>query len=332
LPWWFRRAPKDGSETAETGCMALHPFPASVASSLVEGYCADFIQLSASLAQTLEQMSVRDIDIEASRGSLKIMERGMRELADAIGEMLVKAPILSVAEEARAKVRKVKLAESVPEAADLDGLAEPIVPVEHPETGLAGATVETSEPAAPAPAPKPARNPDQHWDQRIDGKAPAMVGTAASMPLSSVFQFLGRMQKTGILTVLMPEETMTFELVDGYVEFTTTDSPRTEERLGELLTAMGFAWADHVEELARKQSGNRRLGSVLAGEQIVSNGQLAEALERQVHLRFQRALNCTEASYTFHEVPRPVNDGRIRLRPSELLFETRGPHTAQQPA
>lgn len=312
--------------------MALHSFPASVASSLVEGYCADFIQLSASLAQTLEQMSVRDIDIEASRRSLKIMERGMRELADAIGEMLVKAPILSVAEEARAKVRKVKQAESGPEATDLDGLAEPIVPVEHPEASPTGEAVETSESAAPVPTPKAGRNPHEHWDQRIDGRAPAMVGTVDSMPLSSVFQFLGRMQKTGILTVLMPEETMTFELVDGYVEFTTTDSPRTEERLGELLTAMGFAWADHVENLARKNTGSRRLGSVLAGEQIVSNGQLAEALERQVHIRFQRALGCNDASYTFHEVQRPVNDGRIRLRPSELLFETRGPQAAQQPA
>ena len=310
--------------------MALHPFPASVASSLVEGYCADFIQLSASLAQTLEQMSVRDIDVEDCRNSLKIMERGMRELADAIGEMLVKAPILSVAEEARIRVRKVKQAESEVLPADADSTGEPVVAIEPQASGSS----QSGEQAATADAvpAKPARNPHEHWDQRIDGKAPAMVGTVDSMPLASVFQFLGRMQKTGILTVLMPEETMTFELVDGYVEFTTTDSPRTEERLGELLTAMGFAWADHVEELARKQSGNRRLGSVLAGEQIVSNGQLAEALERQVHLRFQRALNCTEASYTFHEVPRPVNDGRIRLRPSELLFETRGPHTAQQPA
>ena len=310
--------------------MALHPSPASVASSLVEGYCADFIQLSASLAQTLEQMSVRDIDVEDCRNSLKIMERGMRELADAIGEMLVKAPILSVAEEARIRVRKVKQAESEVLPADADSTGEPVVAIEPQASGSS----QSGEQAATADAvpAKPARNPHAHWDQRIDGKAPAMVGTVDSMPLASVFQFLGRMQKTGILTVLMPEETMTFEMVDGCVEFTTTDAPRAEERLGELLTAMGFAWADHVETIARKTTGNRRLGSVLAGEQIVSNGQLAEALERQVHIRFQRALHCNEASYTFHEVPRPVNDGRIRLRPSELLFESRGQQPAQQPA
>lgn len=310
--------------------MALHPFPASVAASLVEGYCADFIQLSASLAQTLEQMSVREIDIEDCRRSLKIMERGMRELADAIGEMLVKAPILSVAEEARSRVRKLKQAEAEAPPTDAEATEEPVVTI---EPQAADALQVTEQAAAPEAVPaKPVRNPHEHWDQRIDGKAPAMVGTVDSMPLASVFQFLGRMQKTGILTVLMPEETMTFELVDGCVEFTTTDAPRTDERLGELLTAMGFAWADHVENIARKTTGNRRLGSVLAGEQIVSNGQLAEALERQVHIRFQRALHCNEASYTFHEVPRPVNDGRIRLRPSELLFESRGQQATQQPA
>lgn len=312
--------------------MALHPFPASVASSLVEGYCADFIQLSASLAQTLEQMSVREIPIEDCRHSLKIMERGMRELADAIGEMIVKTPILSVAEEARMRVRKVKQAEAEADdpTVDAESTGEPVVAI---EPQAADASQPAEQAAAPDAVPaKPVRNPHEHWDQRIDGKAPAMVGTVDSMPLSSVFQFLGRMQKTGVLTVLMPEETMTFELVDGCVEFTTTDAPRAEERLGELLTAMGFAWADHVESIARKTTGSRRLGSVLAAEQIVSNGQLAEALERQVHIRFQRALHCSGASYTFHEVPRPVNDGRIHLRPSELLFESRGQQPAQQPA
>ena len=62
--------------------------PASAASTLVEGYCSDFIQLSASLAQTLEQVSMRNLPLGASRGSLQRVEQGMRELSDAIAILL----------------------------------------------------------------------------------------------------------------------------------------------------------------------------------------------------------------------------------------------------
>ncbi len=62
--------------------------PASAASTLVEGYCGDFIQLSASLAQTLEQVSMRNLPLGASRGSLERVEQGMRELSDAIAILL----------------------------------------------------------------------------------------------------------------------------------------------------------------------------------------------------------------------------------------------------
>ena len=63
-------------------------FPSSAASSLVSGYCDDFVALAATMAQTLEQVAMRNLPLGDNRRSLDRVEKGMRELADAIRSML----------------------------------------------------------------------------------------------------------------------------------------------------------------------------------------------------------------------------------------------------
>lgn len=78
----------DGA-SADKECMAgRSDFPASAAASLVQGYCDDFVQLAATMAQTLEQVSMRGLELGDGRESLARVERGMRDLADAIQAML----------------------------------------------------------------------------------------------------------------------------------------------------------------------------------------------------------------------------------------------------
>ena len=82
--------------------------PASAASTLVEGYCSDFIQLSASLAQTLEQVSMRNLPLGASRGSLERVEKGMRELSDAIAILLRETDRNAEANKLEARARAIR--------------------------------------------------------------------------------------------------------------------------------------------------------------------------------------------------------------------------------
>lgn len=67
-------------------------FPASAANSLIQGYCEDFVGFAAVLAQTLEQVSMRNIDLKPCRGDLERIENGMRNLADAIRDLLQRQP------------------------------------------------------------------------------------------------------------------------------------------------------------------------------------------------------------------------------------------------
>ena len=56
----------------------------STANSLIDGYCDDFIALAAVLAQTLEQASLRGIDITDNVEKLRRISAGMNGLSAAI--------------------------------------------------------------------------------------------------------------------------------------------------------------------------------------------------------------------------------------------------------
>jgi hypothetical protein len=73
---------------ADSPRMQVAQFPAAAANSLIEGYCDDFISLAVVLAQTLEQVSMRNIDISRSSEHLSRIESGMRGLSQAIQELL----------------------------------------------------------------------------------------------------------------------------------------------------------------------------------------------------------------------------------------------------
>src|SRR5688572_29518403 len=92
--------------------MQVGHFPASAASSLIQGYCDDFVSLATILAQTLEQVSMRGISLEHSRPPLQRIEKGMRELADAIRELLDRGH--TAAEPAPAPVKEGKAKDAAP--------------------------------------------------------------------------------------------------------------------------------------------------------------------------------------------------------------------------
>jgi len=416
--------------------MQVGQFPASAANSLIEGYCDDFVSLAAILAQTLEQVSMRGIGFDASRPSLQRIEKGMRELADGIQEMLNRGSLTQKFENVlpQNKDRVATPPEPAPAPAPSPMAQGPLPPrnaparvapntnaqpsrpaptpapaapapsprpaageplrarsgptapsstAPAPQTRTAPPAQPTPTPAQPGPTPAPQRNATQPTQplapaqatptastasgvapratqppastpsQRPPGAGPAtapppatpapsrgaaapqppqptrragkpegLCGTARSMPLVSVFQFLGRTRKSGTLHVNLGEEIVAFEFVNGCIEFTASNQCPVNERLGELLVELGFCTRDRLAPVLAKVgvSSAHRLGHLVVEERIVSNGQVLEALEAQVLHRYHRVCQFPEAVYEFDPGPRAPGDGRIRIAPFELTM------------
>jgi hypothetical protein len=398
-------------------------FPASAASSLIEGYCGDFVSLAAVLAQTLEQVSIRGIDIERSRPALERTERGMRQLAEAIQDLLQKLPRQHATAtpepiEAPESPRAAAPAATIPSDAVNDphlldfttsapGAARPPAPASMPTdaaadqrtergNGRSGKTTSLrvdmrppelqspdapastpapkaratepptalarprpnglatppapSEPAPPPPSqpttgrtetrivaapsnrpraatgplPKPApppaaapSHPSRPGGRRDTAKPEGIKGNSQSMPLLSVFQFLGRLRKVGTMKVTLPGEEILFELENGCVSFTSSDHCPREERLGELLIeADACSRADVDRVLAKVDAGSTELfGQLAIHENIVTKEQVLLALEEQVRRRFTRACRHTDANYEFLQDVRNSIEHRFRIQP-----------------
>jgi hypothetical protein len=308
--------------------MQVGQFPASAANSLIQGYCDDFVSLAAVMAQTLEQVSIRGIKLDHSRPALERIERGMLALASAIHEMLERGTAPAALAHPVPGEQKEPPAASPTNPVQVAASTAPVPPRQR--------TAPTAPPAAPPAAPKPpARLPSppppvartrpspvvQHQATRspvsISPSAPretrteTLRGTNRSMPLLSVFQFLGRMRKSGTMFVFSGDEKLAFEFANGLIQSTASDQCPPGERLGELLVERGSCTAETLAPIVA------RLG--VSSTQML--GQVLEGLEDQVKRRFQRVCNDPDVSYQFEEGRRPPGDGRIRIAPFELAFE-----------
>lgn len=348
--------------------MQVAQFPASAANSLIEGYCDDFVSLAAVLAQTLEQVTMRGITLSSSRAPLERIETGMRQLADAIQDLLqrqpakpprpapapaaapapppapapsaTKAPSPPPATRPAPAAPRMNLGPSFgpgsprpapsPAPAPPHQPAQPAQPSQStqppPRLAPAGTRTTTNRDLSRTPAtPTPPRASQGNQAGAQPGQQPArpgaLRGNNQSMPVRSVFQFLGRMRKSGTFTVHIDHEVLTFEFQNGCVVSTTSSQGAPNERLGELLVELGFCERSALEAALQQQdAAGERLGQFVIAERVASNGQVLEALELQVRRRFARACECRDASYEFLEGERLLDDGRIRIAPMELNF------------
>lgn len=304
----------------------LQAFPASAACSLVSGYCSDFIDLAATMAQTLEQVTMRSLDIGASKEQLARVEKGMRALADAIGEVLAKldgdkppkglkpaAPSSIASSPSRVvPVTPVKASSPKlpPQRADLPARPAPDAPTSRP---AASAPPASSAPvvrggAAAASNPTPPTAPGS-----ANGE---LQGSTDTLPMRSVFQFLGRTRKTGHLHVTCGRERIRFEFVDGCMVGTSSTASAPDELLGTIFVELGIVTAPQIETHVKQYGdGRQRLGSALVQARLVTESQLADAVDRQTTRRFQRVVGQKQATYVFEPEAEQTERGiRIRSR------------------
>ncbi len=153
----------------------------------------------------------------------------------------------------------------------------------------------------------------------------SLCGNNMSMPIASVFQFLENAQKHGTLTVQLPGETLTFGFREGLVTMCDSTNRDLGDRLGDILTRTQCHDTVRLVEMieAAAYEGSPELGELLVQEGLATNGQVMDALEEQARRRYRRACESGQAIYEFLEREVPSTDGRIRLSPMELAFESR---------
>jgi len=278
----------------------LQAFPPSAAASLVSGYCADFIDLAANMAQTLEQVTMRGLDIGDSSEQLARVERGMRALADAIQDALGKVGQMPQNAVATAATPKSVIA------------TKPAVAVAQPKPAAqqaARVTPPTAQPTANS-APKPA-NP---YRVQVPSSATTLQGSTETLPMRSVFQFLSRTRKNGVLHVSLDQEKVRFQFVDGCLVGTSSTQSPANEGLGNVLVELGFVAASEVAPIVKQHGdGKQRLGATLVQMGRISHEQLAQAVELQTSRRFQRLVSCKKATYEFH-AESDQGEGGMRIR------------------
>lgn len=153
----------------------------------------------------------------------------------------------------------------------------------------------------------------------------SLRGRNASMPLPALFHMLERGRKTGVLTVDLEHDVLAFEFERGLLQSCVAKNVPEDERLCNLLDEIGSHDPKAIELMLDQAEGKTGLyaGEVLVRHGLVTNGQLQQALEEQLFLRFRRASQAAEGRYEFRECEHRPTDGRIKIAPMELTFRLR---------
>ncbi|MBM4061411.1 MAG: hypothetical protein FJ265_10020 [Planctomycetes bacterium] len=326
--------------------MQVGQFPASAATSLIEGYCDDFVSLAAVLAQTLEQVSIRGIKLEPSRRHLERLEHGMREMAEAIRELLASGRVSSDFEVALGRPKKEPPpAAPAPAAPRPQPPPPPVPPVQrlqaqapNPARGPGSQPpprASQTQPHRPAvapprsPAPQPPAPRAAAPTQRPAPAAPqppapaphAARAPAAASPMQVAFLALERDRRTGTLYVQASRETIAFEFVDGCIVHSASDGLVADERLGDLLVELGACTRERLAgtfaRLAPEEG--QLLGEAIVRDGVATNLQVIAALELQVQKRVCRACTSPHVHFDFAEGELRPEDGRVRIAPSTCL-------------
>lgn len=329
--------------------MQVGQFPASAANSLIQGYCDDFVSLAAILAQTLEQISMRGLNFDGSRPALQRIEHGMRNLADAIADLLARGKVTGDLSTSLQNGPPPNASPPAPRPAAAPATARPAAAATRPANDVARGPAARAPappppartavlPAAPAAqaAPRAPAPPTATVTQARSAQAPGNLsaprntpprpaaeglrGTSVSMPLLSVFQFLGRLRKAGTMRVQVGEEMMQFDIQNGCILSSLTSKCPPQERLGELLVELGHCRAEDLAAIVAKVDSGAldRFGQLAIEAGIVTDQQVVAALELQVNRRFSRACKSPTAAYEFLEGMRHSAEGRFRIQPFSI--------------
>lgn len=153
--------------------------------------------------------------------------------------------------------------------------------------------------------------------------APTLAGKSPEFPVVAVLQFLVAQKKSGALRIKLPDEVLSFEVVNGDFVHTSTDHPRRGERLGEILIENGHVKMEHFMAFVDgfRSEGGTLLGMALVEQNVVTQEALTSALVEQMQRHFDRAFGAEECSFEFVDSLVSAPTG-LHINVSEFLIET----------
>lgn len=171
-----------------------------------------------------------------------------------------------------------------------------------------GPEVET-----PAPLRSDERAPSPRHIKVLSGSEGIFTGP-------DLVSFLGVQQKTGLLELRTPNQQFTVELDAGQVAHLQSNRSGKGERLGDILVEMGAVERRALEE-AYRLNPRGRVGELLLNNGLVKETELFQALQRQIHLLFQRLAAEPMERFTFWAGPLLHAQERLRLNATALMLE-----------
>lgn len=111
----------------------------------------------------------------------------------------------------------------------------------------------------------------------------ALEGTLKDFSLADILQLIGIQKKTGVLVLRDNEEVVRVSFQNGMIVGSEHETEQLETRLGNVLVKKGVMTQEQLEKALELQSESlQRLGQVLIENNIISTGDLRDALRNQV--------------------------------------------------
>jgi hypothetical protein len=130
----------------------------------------------------------------------------------------------------------------------------------------------------------------------------ALEGTLRDFSLADIFQLIGLQRKTGVLTLRSKDDTVTVTFLDGKVVGADSLSHRLENRLGNVLIKSAVLTNDQLARALEIQKETlQRLGFILTHYGIISPDSLKSAIQLQILQIVYRLFRWKDGDYHFSQ-------------------------------
>ncbi len=142
----------------------------------------------------------------------------------------------------------------------------------------------------------------------------ALEGKIKDFGMSDILQLIGMQKKSGVLTLVSPEDTVSISFETGMVVGAETyHRPQDDALARTLLEAELLEQAALNRALALQKETGRKLGHILVGEGFVESSDLASIIQLQAQETVYSIFDWREGTYRFEQIP--VTYDRENMRP-----------------
>lgn len=147
----------------------------------------------------------------------------------------------------------------------------------------------------------------------------ALEGTIKDFGLADIFQLIALQKKTGLLTLESKENTINIYFHEGRILYADALRRWEGEKLGRILEKAGKISKEQLERaLEIKKGTDHRLGYILIKENLITKGDLSEALQHQMKKLMFHLFRWKDGTYRF--IPKKVSYDEDILTPIDTEY------------